>query len=107
MNQDLSAPIAQDAVIGKISYEIDGETFSTDLIAEKSVEASNLETIIFRALLIFLILYLLVVILKRINKPRGKGKSQSYSNNKRTQKHKRVKSKKGGRYKFNQIIDYL
>lgn len=107
LNKDLSAPIAQDAVIGKISYEIDGETFSTDLIAEKSVEASNLETIIFRALLIFLILYLLVVILKRINKPRGKGKSQSYSNNKRTQKHKRVKSKKGGRYKFNQIIDYL
>lgn len=107
LNQNLSAPIAQDAVIGKISYVIDGEIFSTDLIAEKSVEASNLETIIFRALLIFLILYLLVIILKRTNKPKGNGKNKFYSKNNRISKPKRAKSKKGGRYKFNQIIDYL
>lgn len=62
----MTAPIAKDAVVGKISYEIDGDVFSTDLIAESDVEASNLETIIFRALLIFLILYLLIIILKKI-----------------------------------------
>ena len=107
INQNLSAPISQDAVVGKISYEIDGETYSTDLIAETSVEESNLETIIFRAFLIFLILYLLVIILKKINKPKNNRKSKFSSETKRAKKSKRVKSKKGGRYKFNQIHDYL
>ncbi len=112
LNENLSAPIAQDAVIGKISYVIDGETFSTDLIAEKSVTASNFETIVFRAFLIFLILYLLVVILKKLNKPKGNGKSSSgkymtTQKTKRTKNSRKSKSKKGGRYKFNQINEYL
>lgn len=107
INQNLSAPISQDAVVGKISYEIDGENYSTDLIAETSVEESKLETIIFRAFLIFLILYLLVIILKKLNKPKNNKKSYFLSENKRTKKSKKSKAKKGGRYKFNQIHDYL
>lgn len=119
INQNLSAPIAQDAVIGEISYTIDGEIFSTDLIAETSVEKSNIETIIFRAFLIFLILYLLVIILKRLNKPRNNKKSHSAITTKRTKKSKNKRYKmidsevnksscaQGGHYKFNQIIDYL
>lgn len=103
INENLSAPIEQNAVVGKLSYEIDGETYSTDLIASNSVVASNFETILFRALLIFLILFLLVVILKTINKPR-KPKSSDYTYGiKHSKKSKRVKSKKGGRYKFTRI----
>ena len=101
INDNLEAPIEQDAVVGKISYEVDGETFSTDLIASNSAIASNFETIIFRASLIFLILLLLVIILKKINKPR-KPRSSNYSI-KHDKKTKRVKSKKGGRYKFTRI----
>ena len=63
INENLDAPIEQNAVIGKLSYEVDGEIYSTDLLASNSVVASNFETILFRALLIFLILFLLVVIL--------------------------------------------
>lgn len=132
INENLTAPIAQDAVVGRISYTVDGETFSTDLIAETSVEKSNIETIIFRAFLIFLILYLLVIILKKINKPRnnnsyfstnrtaGKRNYAKKSNAKKSKKSKKGKKQKfsnieddeassshGGHYKFNQIIDYL
>src|SRR5699024_4679289 len=107
INQNLSAPISQDAVVGKISYEIDGENYSTDLIAETSVEESKLETIIFRAFLIFLILYILVIILKKLNKHKNNKKSYFLSENKRTKKSKKSNAKKGGRYKFNQINDYL
>ena len=132
INENLTAPIAQDAVVGRISYTVDGETFSTDLIAETSVEKSNIETIIFRAFLIFLILYLLVIILKKINKPRnnnsyfstnrtaGKRNYAKKSNAKKSKKSKKGKRQKfsnieddeassshGGHYKFNQIIDYL
>lgn len=103
INSDLKAPIAENAVIGTLSYEIDGETYSTDLLAANAVTSSNFETIVFRVLLIFLILYLLVVILKKINKPKDNSNSKSFKH----KKPKRVKSKKGGRYKFTQINDFL
>lgn len=106
INQDLSAPVAENEVVGKISYVIDGETFSTDLVAEHAVTPSNFETYLFRGLLIFLILLLLVVILKKINKPRGGRKNYAHSSVKHS-KGKRAKSKKGGRYKFTQIEEYL
>lgn len=108
MNSNLSSPISKDAVIGKISYEINGETYSTDLIAEHSVESSNFETIIFRAFLIFLILYILVIILKKLNGPKKKKNSRStYCKSTHTKSVKKTKSKKGGRYRFTQIQDYL
>ena len=107
IDDNLNAPIAKDTVVGRISYNIDGITYSTDLIAETSVEASNFETIIFRALLIFLILFLLVTILKIINKPRNSKSSHITKHSKHGKNSKRTKSKKGGRYKFNQIIDFL
>ena len=103
INQNLQAPIAQDTVIGKISYKIDDDTFSTELIAEKSVEKSNLETIIFRVVLIILILYIVYIILKILNKPKDKNRKSPLYTAKRSKKTKRTKSKKGGRYKFNQI----
>ena len=81
INENLSAPIAENDVIGKISYVVDGETFSTDLVAEHAVVPSNFETIIFRGLLIFLILYLLFIILKRINKPRNRKNGSTYNMN--------------------------
>lgn len=103
---NLSAPIAEDTVIGKLTYSIDDETYSTDLVAGSTVTASNLETMIFRVLLIFLILFLLVTILKKLNKPRKNNRSNSHII-KNSGISKRTKSKKGGRYKFTQINEYL
>lgn len=106
INKDLSAPIAENEVVGKISYVIDGESFATELIAEHTVTPSNFETYLFRGLLIFLILFLLFSILKRINRPKGGRKNYAHSTIKHG-KGKRAKSKKGGRYKFTQIEEYL
>ena len=103
INSDLKAPIAENAVVGTLSYEIDGEIYSTDLLAANAVTPSNFETIVFRVLLIFLILYLLVVILKKLNKHKDNSNFKSFKN----KKSKRVNSKKGGRYKFTQINDFL
>ena len=107
INENLTAPIEENAVVGKLSYEVDGETYSTDLIAFSSVTASNFETILFRALLIFLILFILVVILKTINRPRRPRKSNYNYGIKNSKKSKRVKTKKGGRYKFTGLTEYL
>lgn len=107
INDNISAPVSEGAVVGKISFEIDGKTYSTDLIANEDVEATNFETIVFRVLLIFLILYLLVIILKRINKPHDRNSNMKSTRHSKTKKAKRIKSKKGGRYKFTQISEYL
>ena len=107
LNDNLSAPIEQNAVVGKLSYEIDGETYSTDLIAFNSVVSSNFETILFRALLIFLILFVLVLILKTINRPRKPRNSNYNYGIKHAKKSKRAKSKKGGRYRFTGLTEFL
>ena len=107
IDENLTAPIEQDSVVGKLSYEIDGETYSTDLLAANSVVASNFETILFRALLIFLILFLLVVILKTINKPRNPKSSNYTYGIKHSKKAKRAKSKKGGHYKFTGLTEFF
>lgn len=104
INSNLTSPISKDAVIGTISYEIAGNTYSTDLIAEHSVEPSNFETILFRTLLIFLIFYILIIILKKLNNPRNKKKYRSPHS---TNYKKKFKPHKGGRYKYTQINDYL
>ena len=109
INDDLTAPISEGAVVGKVTYTVDDKEYSTDLIAANTVVPSNFETIIFRALLIFLILLLLTVILKRINRNgnrRGRSKNISKASRKHSSK-KHYKEKTGGRYKFTQINEYL
>lgn len=107
INQDLEGPIAKGAVVGSLSYEIDGKTYSTDLIANSAVEPSNFETILFKVLLIFLILYLLVIILKKLNTPKSGRRNKTSYASKHKKNSNRTKPHKGGRYKFTQIQDYL
>ena len=106
INDNLIAPISKDAVVGTVSYTIDGETYSTELIAGSDVQASDFELIIFRTLLILLIFILFIIIISKLNKPRKRrGSSHSANHSKRTKSKK--KSRKDGRYKFTQINQYL
>lgn len=108
INDNLIAPISKDAVVGTVSYTIDGETYSTELIAGNDVQASDFELIIFRTLLILLIFILFILIISKLNKPRKrKGSSHSANYSKRTKSKKKSNSRKGGRYKFTQINEYL
>lgn len=128
INSDLKAPIAERAVVGKISYTIDGEVYSSDLIANSNVYPSSFEVIVFRVLLLFLILYIIYRLLKHNskNKPRRKGhhlnnmRAMSNTTSKKTKSkaNKSTKSRKRGRgihsihngsgeFKFTQINDYL
>lgn len=123
IDPNLEAPIAENKVVGKISYTIDSETYSSDLVATSSVIPSNFETLVFRGLLIFLILYIIYRLLKHDSKNRPSNSSRSGDS--RTYQ---VKSKKGrrkhsklkyldedvhkirngkGEFKFTQINDYL
>lgn len=105
LKDNLTAPIAKNSVLGTITYTIDGENYSTELIAESSVIESNFEVIIFRALLILLILILFITIIGKLNKPRKQ--KRSYQSSNYGKKKSSSKSKHGGRYKYTQIHDYL
>ena len=107
INENLSAPISEGAVVGKVTYTIDDKDYSTDLIASSTVVPSNFETIIFRILLIFLILCLFVLILKKVDHY-GKGnKSKRISKIKKHKTKGAKHSKGGGKFKFTQINEYL
>ena len=57
------APIAKGQVIGKMTYTIDGISYSTDLIASNDVYSSNVMNIILALLGVFLILLIIVSII--------------------------------------------
>ena len=59
VTENLSAPIAQGEIIGKIKYNIDGIEYSSDLIASHSVESSGFLTLLIQLFLVFLILFFL------------------------------------------------
>lgn len=107
INENLTAPIAEGAVVGKITYTIDGKEYSTDLIANSTVVPSNFETIIFRVLLIFLILCLFVLILKKVDRYGNGGKSKRIVKNKKHKSKNAKHSKGSGKFKFTQINEYL
>ena len=77
IDQDLKAPIAKNTVIGKITYNIDGVEYTSNLLAGNDIEESRLFNIIFIVVAILFILYLL----SRISKSRKKRKRKKYKNN--------------------------
>ena len=79
LEKKLKAPINANSVVGKITYSYDGKEYSSDLIAESQVIASNFLPILFRILLIFVVLYLLFLLLKPSKKKKKSYKKKSKS----------------------------
>ena len=62
---NLSAPISEGAVVGKITYNINGENYFTDLVAGNSVIRSDIKTLIVQIVLAILFLCILTKLLKK------------------------------------------
>lgn len=73
LNEDISAPIAENTVIGQASYAIEGKTYTTNLIASHNVEKNETLIIFLRiALAIVLILIFMILIINTFKKTRKK-----------------------------------
>ncbi len=59
IDENLLAPISQGQVVGKITYDIDGIKYTSDLISEHSVEISNFYVLIVQSFIVILILFIL------------------------------------------------
>ena len=94
LNDLIAAPIAEGAVLGKITYSIDGSEYSSDLIANHAVEEFDPITLLKQIGLALLILFILAKLLLPKKKSK-KGKSK-----KKTYKKKNSRTKKSSTYKF-------
>lgn len=86
LNEDILAPIAKDTTLGKITYNIDGTDYSSDLIASSDVEKSTILLTIGQCFLAFLVLIILALIISHKNNKKYKRngnykKSKKYDNN--------------------------
>ena len=92
---NLKAPLSANEVIGKITYQVGDEIYSSDLLAETSVIASGFLPILLRILLILVTLYLLYILLKPKNKNKKHGSGYYVKATKKSKKRK----KKGGHFR--------
>lgn len=91
----LKAPISVNSVIGTITYHVDGETYSSNLIAGNSVIASSVLPILIRIVLIMVTVYLIYLLLRN---PKDKN-----LNKKKFKKHSYKKNKGGGHFRFTSL----
>ena len=86
----LKTPISAGSTVGKISYSIDGKTYSSDLIAESDVISSNLLPILLRISLMIVTLYILYLLLSSEKKKKKRRNPNSVGSNvRKISKHRR------------------
>lgn len=80
LKNDILAPIAKDAVLGKITYNIDGITYTSDLIASNDVLKSKVMITVLQVLLAIVILFILAMLISPKNRKKKKN-NKKYNNN--------------------------
>ena len=100
-NDNLRAPISANSVIGKITYYVGDDTYSSDLLAETSVIASGFLPILIRIILICVTLYIIFLLLK---KPKNKNKFKTKKSKKHREKHS--KSSGSGKFRFTALNNF-
>lgn len=80
LNENISAPISQGDILGKITYNIDGSSYSSDLIAERSVEELDIKLILSQIALALFVLF----IFSNLVLPKKKNKKKKRKNNKKS-----------------------
>ena len=99
LNENITAPIAEGAVLGKVTYNINGITYTSDLVASHNVEKSEILLLVGQIALAILVLVVLVIILK------PKKKNKRYKKNKKSKaKHSKKNDEYDTIYKF--TIDF-
>lgn len=98
LNNLIAAPIEEGAVLGKITYNIDGTIYTSDLIANHRVEEFNPITLLSQIGLALLVLFMLGKFLL----PKKKSKKKNSKNKKsRNKKYKNSHKSSDSIYKFN------
>jgi len=91
LDEKLKAPITKDSIVGKISYEIDGITYETNLIAGQDIYSDTTFSIILKIFAVIVLLYILANFIsgntKKKSKKKYKKSKTSKKSNKRNYNH--------------------
>lgn len=102
LDENLKAPIHKDSVIGKISYNIDGISYETDLIAGQDIYTNTTLSILLKILAVIVLLYIFASFISgKGNKTKSKNKQKKHRNSKHA-KH----SWNSNKYNFSDIPLY-
>ena len=82
INVNLKAPIVKNSVIGKITYNIDGTEYSSNLLAGSDVEESKFLELFIKFLLFIVVLLICFTILRKKKKRKKKHKYKNKHYNK-------------------------
>ena len=91
LKENLIAPISKGDIVGTITYDVDGVSYSSNLLAGHEVEKSNLTTVFI--IIIFVILILIIFY------PHFRDKNKRFNYNKKNLKYKK-KNKNDNLYSF-------
>ena len=94
LNDNISAPIVEGDILGKITYNIDGITYSSDLVASHYVEEFNVSLLIAQVVLALVVLFIFFKLFFH-------KKKRKTSNNRNHMNSIRKKSKKKNLKKYN------
>lgn len=83
---------------GKITYQVDGITYSSDLLAETSVIASDMIGTLIRIVLMLVTIYLIFQLLK--TKPKKTKRGKSTGSKKKYSKRSKHRKSGGGNFRF-------
>ena len=101
LNENISAPISEGDILGKVTYNIDGINYSSDLVASHNVEEFNVSLLIAQVALAIVVLFVIVKLFfpkkKRKNSNRG---NHHISSNRKNSKNKKLKN-------YNNFVDSI
>jgi len=92
ITSNLEAPISKNTVIGTITYNVDGNTYTSDLLAGSDVKESNTFNTFLTILSILLVLYFLYKLLNSNTKKKKRKKKKSSKKSKRSKTSAKRKS---------------
>ena len=81
INSDLTAPITKNTVIGTITYNVDGNEYTYNLLAGQDVEKSNMATNVLTIGSIIIVIFLLYKLIKMSNKSKKKKRKKNKKSN--------------------------
>ena len=88
ITSDLKAPISKNQVIGTITYNVDGNTYTSDLLAGSDIAESNNVSTILTILSILLVVYFLYKLLNCENKKKSSKKRKKSKSSRKNKKDK-------------------
>ena len=93
LNENISAPISEGDILGKVTYNIDGINYSSDLVASHGVEEYDVSLLIIQIVCAIVALLIIAKIFlpkkKRKNSNRG---NHHISSNRKNSKNKKLKN---------------